>query len=102
MDASLPTTEPTGRIISVTSATRFGARLDVSDLAFTRRGYTSSSACAQSRLAVVTYGNWLATRISQTLVNIHPGVVARRTCCIRCSRSVESRPPSAVPISRPR
>ncbi|PVG81044.1 short-chain dehydrogenase [Nocardioides gansuensis] len=72
----LPALVPTGRVVNVASATHFSAQLDVEDLDFRRRGYASSAAYAQSKLAIVTYSNWLATRIRPTVVSIHPGVVA--------------------------
>lgn len=72
----LPALVPTGRVVNVASATHFSAQLDVEDLDFRRRGYASSAAYAQSKLAIVTYSNWLATRVGPTVVSIHPGVVA--------------------------
>ena len=72
----LPTLVPPGRVVNVASATHFSAQLDVEDLDFRRRGYASSAAYAQSKLAIVTYSNWLATRVGPTVVSIHPGVVA--------------------------
>lgn len=72
----LPALVPTGRVVNVASATHFSAQLDVEDLDLRRRGYDSSAAYAQSKLAIVTYSNWLATKIRPTIVTIHPGVVA--------------------------
>lgn len=72
----LPALVPTGRVVNVASATHFSAQLDVEDLDFRQRGYASSTAYAQSKLAIVTYSNWLATRIRPTVLSVHPGVVA--------------------------
>jgi NAD(P)-dependent dehydrogenase (short-subunit alcohol dehydrogenase family) len=74
----LPRLHERGRIVNVASATHFGATLDVDDLDFRRRSYSPSAAYAQSKLAIVTYSNWLATRVAQTVVSIHPGVVSTR------------------------
>jgi len=72
----LPNLHPAGRIVNVASATHYGANLDLHDLDFHRRRYSPSSAYAQSKLAIVTYTNWLASRVSQTVLCIHPGVVS--------------------------
>jgi NAD(P)-dependent dehydrogenase (short-subunit alcohol dehydrogenase family) len=72
----LPNLAPHGRIVNVASATHFGATLDVHDLDFHVRPYSPSGAYAQSKLAIVTYTNWLASRVAQVVVSIHPGVVA--------------------------
>lgn len=72
----LPNLDPHGRIVNVASATHFSATLDVDDLDFRRRPYSPSTAYAQSKLAIVTYTNWLAPRVSQSVLSIHPGIVA--------------------------
>jgi NAD(P)-dependent dehydrogenase (short-subunit alcohol dehydrogenase family) len=72
----LPALEPAGRVVNVASATHYGADLDLDDLDFRRRHYSSSGAYAQSKLAIVTYTNWLAPQLEQTVVSIHPGVVS--------------------------
>jgi NAD(P)-dependent dehydrogenase (short-subunit alcohol dehydrogenase family) len=72
----LPTLATQGRIVNVASATHFGATLDVRDLDFHKRRYSPSGAYAQSKLAIVTYTNWLASMVSQVVVSIHPGVVS--------------------------
>ncbi|UMG93950.1 SDR family NAD(P)-dependent oxidoreductase [Nocardioides sp. TF02-7] len=72
----LPALAPTGRVVDVVSATHFDATLDVGDLAFTRDRYAPATAYARSKLALVTYGNWLAARVGQTVISLHPGVVA--------------------------
>jgi NAD(P)-dependent dehydrogenase (short-subunit alcohol dehydrogenase family) len=67
---------PAGRVVNVASATHYGADLDLDDLGFRRRRYSSSEAYAQSKLAIVTYTSWLASHVAQTVVSIHPGVVS--------------------------
>jgi NAD(P)-dependent dehydrogenase (short-subunit alcohol dehydrogenase family) len=72
----LPALEPMGRVVNVASATHYAASLDIQDLDFHRRRYSSSGAYAQSKLAIVTYTNWLASQVTQMVVSIHPGVVS--------------------------
>ena len=72
----LPSIKADGRVLNVASATHYGADLDLADLDFRQRRYSPSAAYAQSKLAIVTYTNWLATRVTQTAISIHPGVVS--------------------------
>lgn len=72
----LPNLASHGRIVNVASATHFGATLDVDDLDFHLRPYSPFDAYAQSKLAIVTYTNWLAAKTARNVVSIHPGVVA--------------------------
>lgn len=65
-----------GRIINVASATHETASLDIDDLAFNERPYSPIAAYAQSKLAIVTHSARLATRIPQTVLSIHPGVIS--------------------------
>lgn len=88
----LPSLAPHGRIVNVASATHFSATLDLTDLDFHRRAYSPSAAYAQSKLAIVTYSNWLATRVSQTVLSIHPGVVA--TGLLHAMFAIDGVPPA--------
>lgn len=88
----LPALAPEGRIVDVASATHFSATLDLDDLDFRRRTYSPSTAYAQSKLAIVAYSNWLAARVSQTVVSIHPGVVA--TGLLHAMFAIDGVPPT--------
>lgn len=88
----LPYLEPDGRIVNVASATHLSATLDLEDLAFRRRAYSPSAAYAQSKLAVVTWSSWLAGRIGQTVVSVHPGVVA--TGLLHAMFAIDGVPPT--------
>jgi NAD(P)-dependent dehydrogenase (short-subunit alcohol dehydrogenase family) len=72
----LPGLEPDGRIVNVGSATHLSATLDLRDLDFHDRTYSPADAYAQSKLAIITYSNWLAAKIGQAVLSIHPGVVS--------------------------
>ncbi|WP_129789215.1 SDR family NAD(P)-dependent oxidoreductase [Promicromonospora panici] len=72
----LPRLSARGRIVNVASATHYSASLDVNDLEFRRRPYSASAAYAQSKLAIVTYSNWLASRVETVVMSLHPGVVS--------------------------
>jgi NAD(P)-dependent dehydrogenase (short-subunit alcohol dehydrogenase family) len=70
--------EAAGRIINVASATHYSARLSLDDLEL-ERDYSSVSAYAHSKLAVVTYTCWLARRLEAggiEAVSVHPGVIS--------------------------
>ena len=70
--------EAAGRIINVASATHYSARLSLDDLEL-EHDYSSVSAYAHSKLAVVTYTCWLARRLKAGRIeaaSVHPGVIA--------------------------
>jgi NAD(P)-dependent dehydrogenase (short-subunit alcohol dehydrogenase family) len=72
--------EQTGgaRIVNVASATHYSARLSLDDLEL-EHGYSSVSAYAHSKLALVTYTCWLARQLDAArveAVSVHPGVIS--------------------------
>ncbi len=76
----LSTLEHAGRarVINVASATHYSARLSLDDLEL-EHGYSSVSAYAHSKLALVTYTCWLARQIDSDRVealSLHPGVIS--------------------------
>jgi NAD(P)-dependent dehydrogenase (short-subunit alcohol dehydrogenase family) len=67
-----------GRVINVASATHYTARLSLDDLEL-ERGYSSVSAYAHSKVALVTYTCWLARQVDPQpteAVSLHPGVIS--------------------------
>jgi NAD(P)-dependent dehydrogenase (short-subunit alcohol dehydrogenase family) len=76
----LPHIPPTSssRIINVSSATHYGADLDVDDLAYHRRPYSATAAYARSKLAVLAHSQRLARKVIPTVVSVHPGVISTR------------------------
>jgi NAD(P)-dependent dehydrogenase (short-subunit alcohol dehydrogenase family) len=75
-DLLLPDLAESGRVVNVASATHESAELDLDDLGFERRPYTPVAAYAQSKLAMVTNTARLAGRVRQTVLSLHPGVIA--------------------------
>ncbi|MDG4825642.1 SDR family NAD(P)-dependent oxidoreductase [Asanoa sp. WMMD1127] len=70
-----------GRILNIASATHLSERLDLADLGLAVGGYSGVTAYARSKLAIVTYTCWLATRLDGTAaeaVSMHPGVIHSR------------------------
>jgi NAD(P)-dependent dehydrogenase (short-subunit alcohol dehydrogenase family) len=69
-----------GRIVNVVSETHFSATLRLDDLNLEgRHGYSPSGAYAHSKLALVTYTNWLAAHRPDPKVDMvsqHPGVIS--------------------------
>jgi NAD(P)-dependent dehydrogenase (short-subunit alcohol dehydrogenase family) len=66
------------RIINVASATHYSARLSLDDLEL-EHGYSSVSAYAHSKLALVTYTCWLSRQLDADrveAVSLHPGVIS--------------------------
>ena len=83
-----------GRVVNLASATHFSAELDLDDLTFARRGYSSSAVYAHSKLALVTYSCWLASHRPTPgldVVSLHPGVIA--TPLLHAMFSVTGDPP---------
>jgi NAD(P)-dependent dehydrogenase (short-subunit alcohol dehydrogenase family) len=67
-----------GRVINVASATHYSAQLSLDDLEL-ERGYSSVSAYAHSKLALVAYTCWLARQLDAhptEAVSLHPGVIS--------------------------
>jgi NAD(P)-dependent dehydrogenase (short-subunit alcohol dehydrogenase family) len=67
------------RVVVLSSALHYRARMDWDDLQFERRGYGGSAAYNQSKLANVLFTLALARRLEGTGVTVnavHPGVVA--------------------------
>ena len=64
------------RIVNTASATHYSAVLDLDDLDFEREPYSAVAAYSRSKLAIVTASRSLATRIPQTVVSVHPGVIS--------------------------
>jgi NAD(P)-dependent dehydrogenase (short-subunit alcohol dehydrogenase family) len=72
---------PAGRVVTVSSGSHEVGRLDVDDLAYTRRGYRRWRAYAQSKLANVLYTLELQRRLAAAgeravAVAAHPGAAA--------------------------
>lgn len=68
-----------GRIVNVTSATHYSARLELEDLNLEAHDYSGVRAYAQSKLAIVAWTAWLADRLASTrvdAVSLHPGVIS--------------------------
>jgi NAD(P)-dependent dehydrogenase (short-subunit alcohol dehydrogenase family) len=66
------------RVVNVASATHYSARLSLEDLEL-EQGYSSVSAYAHSKLALVTYTCWLARQLDASrveAVSVHPGVIS--------------------------
>ena len=66
------------RVINVASATHYSVRLSLDDLEL-EHGYSSVSAYAHSKLALVTYTCWLARQVDSQrteAVSLHPGVIS--------------------------
>ena len=77
--ADLVARAPQGRIINVASATHLSATLDLDDLTLARPAYTSATAYAHSKLALVAWTGWLAAHRpgpSVDVVSLHPGVIS--------------------------
>jgi NAD(P)-dependent dehydrogenase (short-subunit alcohol dehydrogenase family) len=66
-----------GRIVNVGSTTHRMTSLDLDDLDL-RNGYDPVRAYAQSKLAIITYSNWLSDRLPRRIstVSISPGVIS--------------------------
>jgi NAD(P)-dependent dehydrogenase (short-subunit alcohol dehydrogenase family) len=66
------------RVVNVASATHLTAHLALEDLDL-RAGYSPTAAYARSKLALVTYTCWLASRTGDDrveAVSMHPGVIS--------------------------
>ena len=72
----LPHLAPDARIVNVASATHYSATLDLDDLGYERSPYDSVGAYARSKLAIVARTCSLSSRLPQTLVSVHPGVLS--------------------------
>jgi NAD(P)-dependent dehydrogenase (short-subunit alcohol dehydrogenase family) len=77
-DRLLPLLPRGGRIVNVASATHYGASLD-GDFELAAGEYSAVRAYSHSKLAVVTYSNWLARELEPAgvdVVSVHPGVIS--------------------------
>jgi len=77
-DLLLPGMPAGGRIVNTASATHYSARLDLDDLDYMHHRYSAYDAYARSKLAVVTASRSFAQRIPQSMISVHPGVIATK------------------------
>ena len=83
-----------GRIVNIASATHASEHLDLADLGLAAGGYSAVAAYARSKLAIVTYTCWLATRLdgeSAEAASMHPGVI--RSNLLAGMFAIEGAPP---------